>query len=165
MTNEMKIANDLVVSMDYTLRLESGEIVDSSEGRGPLEFLQGHGQIIPGLERELMGMSVGETKDVAVAPADGYGERSADEMQLVPHDLFPEDLKLTEGMALQMREAETGRPLQAYVAEIRDEGVVLDFNHPLAGATLHFAVKIAGLRAATSEELAHGHVHGEGHAH
>lgn len=165
MTDQLTVADNVVVSMDYTLRLDNGEIVDSSEGRGPLEYLQGHSQIIPGLERELAGMAVGEAKDVAVAPTDGYGERSADEMQLVPHDAFPDELKLTEGMALQVREAETGRPLEAYVAKIQENGVVLDFNHPLAGATLHFAVKIAGLRPATSEELEHGHAHGAGHAH
>ena len=159
MTNYLTVVDDLVVSLDYTLRLDGGEIVDSSEGRSPLEFLQGHGQIIPGLERELAGMAVGDEKDVVVAPADGYGERGADEMQVIPHDAFPDDLELAVGMPLQMRDTETGQVLQAFVAELHDDGVLVDFNHPLAGATLHFHVNIVGLRPATREELAHGHVH------
>lgn len=165
MTEKLTVADNLVVGLDYTLRMDDGEIIDSSEGREPLEYLHGHGQIIPGLEKALYGMTVGEEKAVAVTPADGYGEVDEEEMQLVPHDAFPEDLKLSEGMALQVRDADTGRPMEAYVAEIRQDGVLLDFNHPLAGETLHFQVKIAGLRAATSEELTHGHVHGEGQAH
>jgi FKBP-type peptidyl-prolyl cis-trans isomerase SlyD len=159
-----KVVDDLVVSLDYTLHLDDGEVIDTSQGEDPLEFLQGRGQIIPGLEQALYGMAVGDEKDVVVAPADGYGELDPDAYEMVDHDVFPPDLNLEPGMGLRMR-GDSGEPLIAYVAEVRPEGVVLDFNHPLAGETLHFNVKISGLRSATSEELEHGHAHEPGHEH
>ena len=162
-TEKMTVADNMVVSMDYTLTLDSGEVIDSSDGREPLEFLHGRGQIIPGLEKELYGMTVGDVKKVS--PAEGYGEMDDDAFQLYPRDSFPDDMELAEGMGLHMRDTESGQVIEAYIYEIRPDGVVLDFNHPLAGETLNFDVKIAGLRPATSEELAHGHAHGAGHAH
>lgn len=159
----LTVADDVVVSLDYTLRLDDGEVIDASE-QEPLEYLQGHSQIIPGLERALNGMKVGEEKSVSVGAADAYGEVDEEAFQQVGHDVFPSDLELEEGMLLRMRDAQSGKPYEVVVAEINKDGVVLDFNHPLAGETLHFQVKIAGLRAATPEELAHGHVH-DGHAH
>jgi FKBP-type peptidyl-prolyl cis-trans isomerase SlyD len=155
----LKVADGMVVSLDYTLRLDDGQVIDSSDGGDALQFLQGQGQIIPGLEQALYGMRVGEEKDVEVAPEDGYGESDPDAYQTVPHDLFPADVELSEGMGLRMRD-ESGQPLEAYVADISPDGVLLDFNHPLAGETLYFHVKIADLRPGTSEELDHGHVHG-----
>jgi FKBP-type peptidyl-prolyl cis-trans isomerase SlyD len=158
------VLKDAVVSLDYTLRLEDGEVIDTSEGREPLEFLQGHGQIIPGLEQALYGMKVGDERQVEVPPADGYGEHSSEAFQLVEHSVFPPDMALEVGMGLQMHDGE-GNQMIAYVSEVREDGVMLDFNHPLAGQTLFFDVKIAGLRPATPEELDHGHVHGEHHHH
>ncbi|GIK43898.1 MAG: peptidyl-prolyl cis-trans isomerase [Chloroflexota bacterium] len=159
MTDTMlKVADGMVVSLDYTLRLDDGQVIDSSNGREALQFLQGQGQIIPGLEQALYGMEVGEEKEVEVAPGDGYGETDPDAYQMVPHDLFPADMELSEGMGLRMRD-ESGQPLEAYVANVSPDGVLLDFNHPLAGETLYFHVKIADLRPGTSEELDHGHVH------
>lgn len=155
---KLTVADGMVVSLDYTLRLDDGEVIDSSDGHETLQFLQGQGQIIPGLEQALYGMTVGEEKDVEVAPADAYGETDPDAYQMVPNDTFPADIELSEGMGLRMRDEE-GDPVEAYVADIRPEGVLLDFNHPLAGKTLFFQVKIAGLRPGTREELAHGHVH------
>jgi FKBP-type peptidyl-prolyl cis-trans isomerase SlyD len=155
---KLTITDGLVVGLDYTLRLDDGEIIDSSSGQEQLEFLQGRGQIIPGLEQALYGMAVEDEKDVVVAPAEAYGEQDPDAIELVARDVFPPDLDLKPGMGLRMRD-DSGRGLEAYVAEVRPEDVVLDFNHPLAGETLYFHVKIAALRPATSEELAHGHVH------
>jgi FKBP-type peptidyl-prolyl cis-trans isomerase SlyD len=146
------------------LQLDDGEVIDASAEDEPLEFLQGQGQIIPGLEQTLYGMAVGDEKEVVVAPADGYGERESDASELVDRDVFPPDLDLKPGMAIRMKD-ETGRAFAAYVTEIRRDGVLLDFNHPLAGETLHFQVKISALRPATSEELAHGHVHDAHHGH
>ncbi|GAB4529583.1 MAG: peptidylprolyl isomerase [Anaerolineae bacterium] len=160
---KLTVANDLVVSLDYTLRLDDGEVIDTSEGKEPLEFLQGRGQIIPGLEQALYGMAVEDQKDVVVEPADGYGDHDPDAFELVSHDAFPPDLSIEPGMGLRMRDT-AGRTLIAYVAEVRPEGVLLDLNHPLAGETLHFHVKIAGLRPATNEELIHGHVHSAGNS-
>lgn len=157
--NHLKVADDVVVSLDYTLRLESEEVVDTSEGREPLEYIHGQGSIIPGLERELEGMSVGESREVVIEPGDAYGNIDPDNYQAVPRSAFPPDMELEEGMALGMRDRDTGEVIQASVAEIRDDSVLLDLNHPLAGEKLHFQVHIADLRPATDEELAHGHVH------
>ena len=93
-----------------------------------------------------------------VAPAEGYGEQDPGAFELVARNVFPPDMDLNPGMELRMRD-ETGRALEAYVSDIRPDGVLLDFNHPLAGETLYFHVKVSALRAATSEELAHGHIH------
>lgn len=160
------VADELVVSLDYILRLDDGEVIDSSSADDgePLVFLQGQGDIIPGLEQALYGMAVGEEKEVVVSPAGGYGEHDPDAFELVEHDVFPPDLTLEVGMALRMRDG-SGEALVAYVAEVRPDGVLLDFNHPLAGETLFFNVKVLGLRPATEEELEHGHVHGAGNSH
>lgn len=158
-SQRLYVDDGMVVRMDYTLCLDDGAEVDSSKSRGPLEFLQGGGQIIPGLEAALYGMRVGDQKQVTVEPIDGYGELSADEFQLVPRDAFPNDMTLTRGMRLRMRDADSGELFDVLVDEVRADGVMLDFNHPLAGETLIFDVKIVGLRAATAEELAHGHAH------
>lgn len=155
----LKVADDLVVSMHYTLTLEDGQVVDSSDGGDPLEFLQGFGQIIPGLEKALYGMAVGDNKRVVVAAADGYGEVDPEAFQSVPRAIFPEDLELVEGMGLRMRDQDSGQLIETYVAEVGPTEVLLDFNHPLAGEDLTFDVEIAGLRSATAEELSHGHVH------
>jgi FKBP-type peptidyl-prolyl cis-trans isomerase SlyD len=103
-------------------------------------------------------MAIGDEKSVEVAPEDGYGEADPNAYQMVSSDMFPADLKLAEGMGLRLRD-ENGSSVEAYVADIGPEGILLDFNHPLAGETLFFQVKIANLRPGTSEELAHGHVH------
>jgi FKBP-type peptidyl-prolyl cis-trans isomerase SlyD len=160
----LKIADGMVVGLDYTLRLDDGEVIDTSTGEEPLELLQGQGQIIHGLEQALYGMAIGDAKRVVVTPSDGYGADDPDAYDLVPPSTFPDDLELTLGMRLRMRD-ESGQVLTAYVAEIRPDGILLDFNHPLAGETLHFDVKIATLRQATNEELSHGHAHGEENGH
>jgi FKBP-type peptidyl-prolyl cis-trans isomerase SlyD len=160
----LTVVDDLVVQLDYTLQLDNEQTVDSSTGREPLEFLQGHGQIVPGLEQALYGMAVGENKKVVVAPPDGYGERKANTGQEVPREAFDPDVELTPGMALELHDG-SGHPVLAFIAEIGPESIVLDLNHPLAGENLHFDVTIAGLREATSEELAHGHSHGGEGAH
>jgi FKBP-type peptidyl-prolyl cis-trans isomerase SlyD len=162
--SNLTVTDDVVVSLDYTLRLDDGEVIDTSVDQAPLKFLQGRGQIIPGLEQALYGMGVGDEKDVVVAPADGYGEQDPDAFQEVPRDIFPSDMTLTQGMRLRMRDS-SGQVFEASVADIRPDNVLLDFNHPLAGETLHFQVKISDLRPATSEEAAHGHVHTPGHEH
>ena len=149
----LTVANDIVVTLEYTLRLDDGDVVSTSEDGGPLEFVQGRGEIIPGLEQALYGMAMGEEKDVTVPPLDGYGTRNPDALQTFPRDAFPPDVALEPGTGLRMRDP-SGRVVVAYVWEVLPDGVVLDFNHPLAGETLHFHVKIADMREATSEELA-----------
>lgn len=149
----LTVADGIVVDLDLTLRLDGERTTSTSEKQRRLVLLQGHSRVMPGLQQAIVGMSVGDEKNVVVAPADGYGERDSDAFELVPLDTFPQDLALTKGMGLNMRDQE-GQVHKAYVSEIRPEGVMLDFNHRLAGETLHFHVKIAALRAATPEELA-----------
>ena len=160
--NPAEVAENVVVSMEYTLTVE-GEVVDSSKENGPIEFLQGHGNIIPGLESELAGMKAGDSKEVTVDPANGYGELDDEAFQEVARSEFPDEIKPELGMELQMRQGE--QIIEATVVEIGDEIVKLDFNHPLAGKTLNFSVKIADLRTATQEEMDHGHVHSHGGHH
>lgn len=157
------VQNNLVVSMEYTLHVDQEEI-DSSKGQDPLQFLVGHGNIISGLEREMIGMKVGESKDVVVLPAEGYGEFDESAFMNVPRNAFPSDLPVEEGAELTVRD-DAGQSRYARIDAIDGETVTLNFNHPLAGDELHFNVKVVGLREPTAEELEHGHVHQAGHHH
>lgn len=159
------VADNTVVSLDYELKLANDEVIDSSEDSAPLEYLHGYKNIIPGLEKELAGMAIGEQKQVTVLPEQAYGVRDPESVAEYPRDTFPESLKLEVGEPIGMRDSESGESFQAFVTEIHPETIMLDFNHPLAGETLFFKVKIAGLREPTSEELSHGHVHQAGHNH
>lgn len=163
--SEYTVADGIVVSMAYVLRSDDSQVIDRAGADDPFVFLQGQKQIIPGLENELYGMSVGQEKDIVVTPEDGYGPYDNDNVDIVPRSAFPADMKLEEGMGLRMRDSNTNELVIAYVAGLQPDAVVLDLNHPLAGETLHFHVKIVDLRMATPEELDHGHVHGAGHAH
>jgi len=159
-----KVKDGLVVSMEYKLTVD-GEVLDSSDEAGPLQFLAGYGNIIPGLESEMMGMQIGDSKNVTVQPADGYGEFDEEASMDVPRTEFPADMTLEEGMELHVTD-DNGDHQAAYVAEFDDKTVTLDFNHPLAGAVLEFYVKVVALREPTEEEIDHGHVHeGDGHDH
>ena len=166
MTNQnLVVADDMVVQLDYTLTLANGEIYDSSDEAGPLEYIQGQGHIISGLEEALYGMAVGEEKDVVVTPDLGYGEYDPEAVQTLPLDVFPPDMELEPGMAIDLYDEDTDEEVEAYVAEVDEDSVVVDFNHPLAGETLNFHVKVVGVRPATDSELDHGHVHSDGHSH
>ncbi|TDA65139.1 MAG: peptidylprolyl isomerase [Chloroflexi bacterium] len=155
------VADDVVVTMEYTLTV-NGEVIDSSEGTDPLEFLQGYQNIVPGLERELYGMKVGQSKKVTVSPADGYGEVDTDAFLEISRSEFPDDIPLELGVELDLRD-EDGEIMSATISKVEGDMVQLDLNHPLAGETLDFEVKVVGLRLPTEEELEHGHVHGHDH--
>ncbi len=159
MSSEMSVQDGQIVAMDYTLWVD-GEVVDTSEGSDPIEFLQGAGNIIPGLESQLYGMTIGDSKDVLVASQDGYGEVDEDAFAEVPRSQFPSDIPMEPGIELQVRD-DTGHVMSARIDGVDGDIVRLDFNHPLAGKELRFAVKIAGIREATEEELEHGHAHGD----
>jgi FKBP-type peptidyl-prolyl cis-trans isomerase SlyD len=163
MSEELKVKDGHVVSMEYTLKVD-GEVADTSEGREPLEFVHGAGNIIPGLEREMTGMAIGESKEVVVPPADGYGEEDDKAFMDVPREQFPEEIPMKVGTELQVQN-QAGQPMYARIDMVGDKNVRLNFNHPLAGKELHFAVKVVGLRNASDEEKEHGHVHGAGHHH
>ena len=155
----MKIASGHVVEIDYSLHLGDGRVVDASEPGEPLTYLHGEGQIVPGLESALEGLSAGDQKQVVVAPGDGYGEHDPQGVQEVPRGAFPAEFDPQPGMELTA-EGPDGEPVPFAVREVRPETVVIDLNHPLAGKTLHFDVTVREIRAATPEEVAHGHAHG-----
>jgi FKBP-type peptidyl-prolyl cis-trans isomerase SlyD len=157
------VANDLVVAIDYSLRVD-GEVIDSSEGQEPLEYLQGHQNIIPGLEKEMLGMKVGDSKEVNVNPAEGYGESDPEAFMEIPKNQFPEHIPVETGTELQV-ENEQGKPVYARIDKVENNMVTLNFNHPLAGKELHFSVTVLAIRNAKEEELAHGHVHNGHHHH
>lgn len=158
-----EVTDDVVVSMDYTLTVD-GDVLDSTEGGEPLDFLQGHRNIIPGLEKELYGLSEGETKDVTVVAAEAYGEFDPDALMDVPRSEFPSTIPLETGTELQVKDKD-GEVRYATITEVGAEKVQLDFNHPLAGKELNFEIKVVSLRPPTTEELSHGHVHSEGNQH
>jgi len=163
MADELKVDDGQVVSMHYTLHVD-GQVVDSSEGKEPLQFIQGMGHIIHGLEHQLYDMKIGDKKDVVVAPKDGYGETDPAAFMDVPRESFPPNVPLTLGTQLELRD-KSDHPMYARIDEVTDKNVRLNMNHPLAGKELHFSVQIDSLRPATNEEVSHGHVHGEEHHH
>lgn len=150
-----------VVTMHYELKDAEGEVLDSSKGQDPLVYLHGAGNIIVGLEEQLIGKSVGDTVDAVVAPEKGYGLPVDALIQTVPKEAFGEEIdKVEVGMRFQA-ETEQG-PVPVVVTSMDDATVTVDGNHPLAGKELHFNVSIAEVRDATAEEIEHKHVHGEG---
>jgi len=154
----VKIQDNCVVSIHYTLTDDDGKVIDSSEGRDPLKFLAGAGNIIPGLERELTGCEAGEEKKVVVQPADGYGEYHADLVQTLPHEAFTGVDKVEVGMEFQAQ-GPSGQVQHVVVKDVSDDGITIDGNHQLAGKVLNFAVSVEEVREATAEEVDHGHVH------
>jgi FKBP-type peptidyl-prolyl cis-trans isomerase SlyD len=156
----MNIAQDSVVSFHYTLKDEAGSVIDRSDGE-PMAYLHGHGQIVPGLERELTGKIAGDKLQVRVSPAEGYGEYSAALVQQIPRDAFGRIAGLHPGMELQTR-SRAGHSATVTVKEIGPESVTVDGNHALSGKTLFFDIEIAHVRSASEEELSHQHVHGPG---
>jgi FKBP-type peptidyl-prolyl cis-trans isomerase SlyD len=160
----MSIAQDQVVSIQYTLRNEAGEVLDSSADGEPLTYLHGHGNLIAGLERELTGRNSGDKLQVKIAPAEGYGEYDAGLVQRVPRRALKGVAHVHVGMRLQAQTEHGARAVT--VTQLTGDLVTLDGNHPLAGQHLNFEVEVGEVRAATAEELAHGHVHGlDGHHH
>lgn len=157
------IANDTVVSINYTLTNDKGEVLDQSQGE-PLAYLHGHHNIIPGLESALEGKTVGDKLTVTVAPEDGYGEYVAEAVQEVPRANFQGVDNIAVGMQFQTQTSD-GHVMLVTVKDVTDEQVIVDGNHPLAGVALTFDVQIADVRPATADEIAHGHAHGAGGHH
>lgn len=147
----MTITNDKVVSIEYTLKGSEGEIIDTSEGAGPLEYIHGRGYLIPGLEKELSGKSKGDEFKVEIAPAEAYGEYNENLLISVDKKHFPTDVEIEVGMQFEADGAQL-----VTVVEVSDTTVKIDANHPLAGKTLFFDVKVADVRDATTEELSQG---------
>ncbi|MFQ3236496.1 MAG: FKBP-type peptidyl-prolyl cis-trans isomerase SlyD [Paraglaciecola sp.] len=154
------IADQKVVSLHYTVKDTEGQTVDSSEGAEPLVYLHGQNNIIPGLEAALVDKATGDEFEVTVEPADGYGEYNEEMVQVVPRKAFEgvDDIELGMVFTAQTQNG----PVQLKVAKIEGDDITVDPNHPLSGKTLHFTGSVVDVRAATEEELEHGHVHGEG---
>jgi FKBP-type peptidyl-prolyl cis-trans isomerase SlyD len=161
MNNPNEVGENTVVTLDYTLTVD-GEVVDTSRGSMPIQFIQGQQQIIPGLERELYGLSVGDTKEVTISPEHGYGVVDPENFAEVPKDQFPDEIPLQPGIELELTD-DKGERMGARIDNVHEDLVRLDFNHPLAGKNLHFEVEVVDLRNATQEEIEHGHVHSDGH--
>ncbi len=139
----LTIQEQMTVKIDYTLTVD-GAVVDTSEGRGPLSYVHGQGQIIPGLERELIGLQVGDVKDVTVAPADGYGEVNPQAVIEVSREQLPKGSVPEVGQLLRGQDQQ-GRPFQSRIVGVADDVVTLDLNHPLAGKTLSFHVTVVDI--------------------
>ncbi len=159
----MDITADRVVTIHYTLKNDGGEVLDSSSGGDPLAYIQGHGNLVPGLEKALEGKPAGANLAVVVDPADGYGVRDESLIQRVPKRSLQGAGEIKKGMQFQAR-TEDGMRLFTVTGLVGDM-VTLDGNHPLADQTLHFDIEVVDVREATTEELEHGHVHGAGGHH
>ena len=152
------IGDNLVVSMHYKLTDNDGNVLDSSEGAEPLTYLHGSGNIIPGLEKELVGKVEGDSHQVKVEPEEGYGEINPELIQTVDKAAFQGVESVEVGMSFEAQ-ASDGSVQHIVVKSIEGEVVTIDANHPLAGVTLNFDVEIVSVREATEEEIDHGHVH------
>jgi FKBP-type peptidyl-prolyl cis-trans isomerase SlyD len=161
---EMKIAKNSVVTINYTLKDEGGEVLDTSRGREPLSYIQGLGNIIPGLESSLDGRSAGDKFKVSVQPSDAYGERDEKRVVKVDRDQFEGVDELQVGMQFRAEGGSGGSQIVTVTA-VENDTVTIDANHPLAGKTLNFDVEVVRVREATPDEISHGHVHGPGGAH
>lgn len=147
----MKVQEGAFVAIDYTLKLDSGELVDQSGPDQPLGFVYASGQIIPGLEKAIEGMEVGHETDVAVKPEDGYGLSDEALLREIPREEFPDDMELEAGMTFQT--SGPHGPIPFRLKAVEAEKIVGDFNHPLAGQRLNFKVKIVEVRGATEDEI------------
>lgn len=158
----MQITKDTVVSITYELLDTDGGTVEKAED--PIEYLHGgYDGIFPQVEKALSGKSAGESCKVRLEPDDAFGDYNAELVHLEPRNKFPENIKV--GMQFEGRGAESGNTLIYTVTDVADDKVVVDGNHPLAGRTLEFSCTVKAVRAATSEEISHGHVHGDGGHH
>lgn len=152
----MEITKNTVASIHYTLRDDDGTVIDSSEGRDPLQYLHGAGNLIPGMEEGLEGKSKGEKFNLKIEPDKGYGEKDENLVQKVPRSAFG-DQEVKPGMRFS-----TNQGGVVTVTDVGLESVTVDGNHPLAGVPLNFDVEIMDVRTATADEISHGHVHGAG---
>lgn len=160
----MQIAANKAVSIDYTLTNDAGDVIDSSAGGAPLVYLHGAGNIIVGLEKALEGKNVGDELSVAIEPEDAYGEYSAELVATLTREMFEGVDELEVGMQFHASAPDGGMQIVT-IRDIDGDDVTVDGNHPLAGQRLNFKVKVVDVREANAEEIAHGHIHGEGGHH
>jgi len=166
----MTITNGHLVELDYTLRVQDGDVVESSQEEGPLQYLHGNGEIPERLEKALDGLDTGAELELTLAPEEAFGEYDLEALTTVPRAEFPADAELEQDQWIQVEvqledaedadEGEDGYELEMRVVEVNDESVVLDANHPLAGKTITYTVKVRESHEASETELAGRHVHG-----
>ncbi|MDC0253816.1 peptidylprolyl isomerase [Bacteriovoracales bacterium] len=155
------IVDGHVVEMNYTLINSKGDVIDSSSGKAPLAFIQGKGDIVPGLEKEMAGKKVGDSFKVTISPEEAYGTRNEGMVQSVAKEQFgPEASNVEVGMQFQL-EGSNGQTLLVTAIKVEENEVILDGNHPLAGETLSFDIEVVSLRDATKEELEKGNIQKE----
>ena len=160
----LMIGKNSVVSIHYTLKDDDGQVMDSSEGKAPLQYLHGNNNLIPGLENELTGKTTGAKFDASIPPEQAYGERRDDFIQVISKDMFQGVESVEPGMTF-VAQGEGGAQRQVRVTDVEGDNVTIDANHPMAGMTLHFAVEVVDVREGTAQEIEHGHVHQHGHDH
>ncbi len=159
----MKVSTNKVVYLAYTLKVSSGQIVDEATAAQPFAYIHHGGQVLPAFEDNLEGLAVGDSFSFKLSAEDGYGEYDEEFVRAFDKQMFaqvPAEM-MEVGNVLPMQD-QMGNPLDGEIVEITAEGVVLDFNHPLAGEELHFSGSVVNIREANQEELQHGHVHGVG---
>ena len=154
----MKIAPNQVVSIDYELKNDGGDVLDTSAGQEPLTYLHGTGGLIPGLEKALEGKAADDELEVSIPPEEAYGEFNESLVQKVNKAAFEGVEKVEPGMQFQAQ-GNNGETQRIMVVEVAGDDVTIDANHPLAGQTLHFSVQVRDVREATEEEKEHGHAH------
>ena len=147
----MKVQNDCLVSIDYRLTSDTGDVLDESVERCPLSFVFGRGQMVPGLEQQIEGMEIGERAEFVVEPEEGYGPVREDLFRDIERESFPEDIDLQPGQYLRARSPHG--PMMLKIQSVQNDSVTVDLNHPFAGLRLHFNVQIVESRAATDEEI------------
>jgi FKBP-type peptidyl-prolyl cis-trans isomerase SlyD len=160
----MAINANKVVTINFTLKDEDGNVLETTDNMEPFSFISGNNQILPKLEEAVNQMLIGTKKNVTIEAAEGYGEYNESNVQLIDKKEFPEDIKLEEGMRM-IANSHDGKQMPFIVNKIEENEVTVDFNHPLAGKNLEFNVELLDIRDATAEELSHGHVHGAGGHH
>jgi FKBP-type peptidyl-prolyl cis-trans isomerase SlyD len=160
----MAIGANKVVTLNYQLSDDQGNIIQTTNDNGPFVYLSGNNQILPKLEEAIEGMIIGGKKSIELNSLDAYGDYDENAVQQVKKQEFPEGTDLEEGMEF-MAQTPDGKPVPFVIKKVIDEYVTIDFNHPLAGKNLNFNVELIDVRDATREELAHGHVHGDGGHH
>ena len=154
-----------VVDLSYTLKDSEGELLDQADAQDPFTYLHGADEVVPGLEKALEGLKVGDKKAVSVGPSEGYGEVDSQLRVKVKRSQFPQGAELQAGMQFET-ESPDGEPMIFMIEKVEGEHVHVNGNHPLAGVTLHFDVEVLSIRDATEEEMEHGHAHGpHGHDH
>ncbi len=163
--NALAVVDDMVVGLRYTLFSDDGEVIESNMSDDPLWLIQGRNHVVPGLEDAIAGLQAGDKKEITLPPERAFGLVDDEAYQVLAREEFPDEVEVTVGLGVDLYDEQEDVVIEATVVEIDGDDIVLDFNHPLAGETLRFALEIVDLRPATQEELDHDHVHGPDDGH